>query len=479
MLIGARLVFRVVSAITAIIIARYLDENQFGAYSLALSMVDAILLCNDLGMTTLLLREGSRDKTKLQIYFGNALLVEAIASVIFLTIAITVSGLLYSQTVAYLVLLLGAATVFYEFRKPMRSIFRIMMNMKTVIWFDIAYAVLCFGGVLAISKLITPGQGLFWVAIIQVIVSFAVIAAFAIYDFKYLKPKFSLRLIPPMLKESWIFALYTSFYTLYLQISQLIIGILRDEKEVAYYSAASKMVIFVLIIPQMVYQMVLPVMFRLSKTDLPKYKRVNITLHRYFAALGYPMAVGTLLLASPIMDLLYKGKYQEGVPALQWFSFFILMRFTGNASGQSLTALDKQKTKVIIESISVVLNIILVALAVPKYGFIGAVVATVIVEAIMRLIFLRMDNYYLQISGFTRLKNILPVILASLTMGVFIYFTRDFINVIVLTLLGFIIYVFLLWIFRFFKEYDKQLFKQLIPARFQKNESTDSGGRNV
>lgn len=468
MLIGSRLFFRLLNAFTSIIIARYLDDNQFGQYSLAVAIVDTILLCNDLGMTTLLLREGSRDKAKLQLYFGNALLVETIISVIFLAIAIIVSQFVYSSTIAYLVLILGLATVFYEFRKPMRSIFRIMMNMKTVIWFDIAYAVLCFIGVLAVSKIIAPATGMLWICFIQLIFSFVVIIAFAAYDFKYLKPKFSLQAIPGMLKESWTFAIYASFYTLYMQIDQLIIGLLRNETEVAYYSAASKLVLFVLIVPQMIYQMVLPLMFKLTKEDKQKYKRLNVTLYRYFSAIGYPLAIGTFLLAEPIIRILYNGKYLQSIFALQLFAFFILMRFTGNVSGQSLTALDKQKTKMTIEVISVVINGILDLILVYFYGFIGAIIVTIFVEASVRVVFLIMDNHYLHITAWSRFKNSLPIIAASLTMGLFIIFTKKYVNVIVLTLFSSLIYLFFLWIFRFFKQYDKQLFKQLIPEKFIK-----------
>jgi len=479
MLIGTRLFFRVLNAIATLVIANYLDDRQFGQYSLAQSLTNALLLCNDLGMTTLLLREGSRDKNKMQLYFGNALLVEAIASVIYLILAIIVSQIFYSPTVVYLVLILGAGTVLYEFRKPMRSIFRILMNMKTVIWFDIAYAVLCLGGIFIITRTITPALGLFWVSIIQLIVSLGVIIAFTLYDFHLLKPKFSLRALWPMLKQSWVFSIYTSFYTLYLQIDQLIIGVIRGEKEVAHYSAACYLVTFAVIIPQMIYQMVLPVMFRLSKEDLPKYKRLNMVLYRYFAALGYPMAVGIFLLAEPIMHLLYGDKYLDSSFALQLFAIFIFMRFTGNTSGQSLTALDKQKTKMVIEVVSVVINIILDIILVYFYGFIGAVIATIFVEAGVRILFLSMDNYYLQIKSITRLRNNLPIIGASIIMGLFIYFTKSFLNVILLTILSCMIYAFFLWILRFFKPYDKQLFKQLIPARFQKNESINPSSRDI
>jgi Ca2+/Na+ antiporter len=70
-------------------------------------------------------------------------------------------------------------------------------------------------------------------------------------------------------------------------------------------------------------------------------------------------------------------------------------------------------------------------------------------------------------------KKIISPILASIVMGIFIYFTREYFNVIFLTLCGAVIYGIFLWVFRFFKEYDKQLFKQLIPKRLQKNESSN------
>ena len=150
-------------------------------------------------------------------------------------------------------------------------------------------------------------------------------------------------------------------------------------------------------------------------------------------------------------------------------AIFLLFRFLGNVSGQSLTTLDKQKQKVILQLCTFVILIILNYFLIKSYGFIGAAIATLIAEIIIRIGFIIMDFKYMKTGLFPYLKILPSMIMAGLLMGVVIYFTSPYFHVILAILFGAVIYGFFLWIFRFFKPSDKYMLKQILPNKFKFN----------
>lgn len=474
----ARVLYRLFNALVAIIVARYLGVEKFGMYSTALALINTFLIANDIGSTTLLMREGARDHKKIGLYFGNSIIIQAVASIGFFILALLAGLLLhYNQTTLWLVVILGLATLIYEFRKSFRAVLSIMLKLKYIAIFEVLAGFLTFAGTYCTSHLVTDKNiGLLVVAFIPLVINFLFIITVFFYDLKFTKPEFSWPQVWPMVKEGYIFSIYSIFYTVYLQVSILILQNARGDTEAGLYSAAAKLIILVLMIPQMLFQVALPLMFRYVKEDPEKYKKLHLILFRYLNALGLPIAVGMYLLADPIIRLVYhKSEYLPAGLALQIMAFFLIARFLGNIAGQSLTANDQQKKKVAVELSSLVLLIILNIILINKYGFLGSALATAITEIIIRFCFMIMDFSKLKQSPRDYLKKIISPILASIVMGIFIYFTKDLFNVIFLTLCGILIYGISLWLFRFFQEYDKQLFKQLIPKRLQKNESNNPG----
>ncbi len=472
---AARILFRLANALVAILVARYLGVERFGAYATALALVNTFLIANDIGSTTLILKKGSREKEKIGHYFGNSIIIQLFASLGFFILALAVGWILdYDLKTQLLVILLGSGTIIFEFRKSFRAVLSILLKLKFVAFLEVIAGLLTLIGVYAISKIVWDKDlGLLLVAAIPLIVNVFFILSVFFYDLKFIKPQFSWLGIKAMLKEGYIYSLYNIFYTIYLQVGTLMVQAYQGNEEAGLYSAAAKLIILILILPQMIFQVALPLLFRYIKEDREKYKRVHLFIFRYLNALGIPLAVGMWLLADPIIELVYhKSGYQPAALALQIMAIFLLARFLGNISGQSLTAIDQQKKKVIVEISSVVLLIILNIFFIPQYGFTGAALATVLVEIAIRISFVLMDMHYLKNSFFTYIKTLIIPGLSALIMGLFIYFTKEQLNVILAVILGALVYASCLFIGRFIKPYDWNLFKQLIPSRLTKLKKT-------
>lgn len=469
---------RLFNALIVIFIARYLGLENFGLYCTALALVNTFLIANDIGSTTLLLREGARDEKKIGLYLGNSILIQFFASLGFFALAlITAYFLKYNALTVWLVILLGIGTIIFEFRKSFRAVLRIFLKLKFFAYLEIINGLLTFISIFIVTKIIPDKNlGLILIAGIPLILNFLLIAALYVYDHKFVQAKYDLQKIWPMIKEGYEYSIYNIVYTIYFQISTLMVQAIRNDTEVGLYSAAAKLIMLLLIIPQMIFQVALPLMFKYSKIDLEKYKRIHKFIFRYLNAFAFPIIVGCFLLAEPIIRFVYhKESFMPAASALAIMSVFLIARFVGNVSGQSLTAMDKQKPKLIMELVSLVVLVGLNFWLINLYGFIGAAIATVATEIILRVSFLFFDFSALKENFLKYLKSLIAPLLASLAMGIFLYFTKSSLNVIVLILLGAVLYGLFLWAFRFINQSDKQLFKQLIPNRFKKNESINSG----
>ncbi len=463
-LLIARILFRVFNALVAIIVARYLGVEKFGIYSTALALVNTFLISNDLGSTTLLLREGSRDESKIKTYLGNSILIQLVATAAFFALCIIIGFALgYDSLTMLLVVLLGGATVVFEFRKSFRATLRILLKLKFVAVMEVFVGAGIFIGTYLVSLLVFDKDlGLIMIALAPFIFNVILIASLIIYNLKFTKISFDRKEIWPMIKEGYIYSAYNIFYIVYFQVSILMVQYMLGNTEAGLYSAASKLVILLLIVPQMIFQVGLPLMFKFAKSDLEKYKRIHKFIFRYLNAFALPAAVGIYLLAEQFIELVYAKKgFLPASEALQIFAIFLVIRFFGNVSGQSLTTQDKQKQKVIVQIFSLGILAICNYIFIKQFGFIGAVYGTLISEAVIRLSFMFMDLRYLKTGWLGYLKEMIIPGLGALIMGALLWFTKNELNVIVNVILGAIVYGTCLVVFKFIKPYDKKLFKQL------------------
>ncbi len=463
-LLIARTAFRFLTAGIMIYAARYLGVDRFGMYETALAWSNAFLALNDIGMSTLIVREAARDEKKMSLYFGNTLVVEILASIVLYIAIISIGiGLKYDPTIITLMLILGAAGLIYEFRKVMRGIFRVLLKLKAVAILETLNGILYFLITLwIITSFANVDVGLLGIAHSRLWVNVVIVLALFIYTLKFVRPSFAPKEIWPMIKQSYVFTLYNVFFMLYFQIDQIILSIIHGKTAVGIYSASSKLVGVLLFIPLMIFQVTMPIMYRYSKNDMEKYKRVNFTIWRYLIAFGFPAGVGLWLLAPEIIQLVYGTEYLASVLILQILGWFLAIRFLGISQGNSMTTTDRQGLRAGIQVVTVGINIILDIWLIQKHGAAGAAVATLITESLIAGSYLIFSARYLKESILSNFMSIVPVLLASAGMVGMLTLAKPHFHVIVLVIFGIITYSILLWVFRFFKAYDRTILNQLM-----------------
>lgn len=459
----ARTLFRLLTAAVMIYAARYLGVERFGMYETALAWSNAFLALNDVGMSTLIVREAARDEKKMAVYFGNTLIVEILLSAVLYAVILGIGfGLNYNTTTMTLMAILGAAGLVFEFRKVMRGVFRVMLKLKTVALLEILNGALYFVVTLAIiSTVADVDVGLLGLAHTRLWVNVIIVLALFIYTLKFVRPSFAPREVWPMIKQSYVFTLYNMFFMLYFQIDQIILSIIMDDAAVGVYGAPAKIVNFLLFIPIMVFQVIMPIMYRYSQDDIEKYKKINHTVWRYLAAFGIPAGIGMSILAPTIIPWVYSDTYVASIPILSVMGWFLAVRFMGISQGNSMTTTDRQGLRAGIQMVSVGVNIVLDIILIQRYGVVGAGYATLITECCIAASYLVASASYLQESLLKNFLSLLPVFFATAGMAGMLYLLAS-LHILLLTLIGALTYLVLLWLFRFFQPYDRQILQQIL-----------------
>ncbi len=461
----ARLSFRFLTAAAIVYTTNYLGVERAGMFDTANAWSNALLALSSLGMNQLILREVARDKKKLPVYLGNALVLQTVSSLGLFLIVMTIGWVLpYPPTTLALMAILTIASLIYEYRKVLRGAFRVMQNMRFIAVQEVINGSLFF--IITMIICLTVSQitaGMYGLAMMQIVVNSISIIALLWYTLRHVKPMIDVRQLSPMLRQSLIFVTYSLFLTLYFQIDQIILSVMLGPTAVGTYSAATKIVNLFLFIPLMVFQVTTPLMYRWSVAEPEKFKRLSHLLLRGLAAIGWPIAVGLYMLADTWIPLAYhKPEFLGSVAVLQILAIFLGLRFITVSYGTVLTTGDKQHLRALLQIGCIILNIILDIILTHSYGVIGPAIGTTISEGILLIGVVVATTRHLKQSPTTILGDIFPIAAASAGLGCFLYLAHGSEHAILLVLGSGFVYLVLLWLLRFFKDSDRIMLRQLV-----------------
>lgn len=163
---------------------------------------------------------------------------------------------------------------------------------------------------------------------------------------------------------------------IYLRIDQVMLGALASEAEVGFYAAAVRISEVWYFVPAAIVSSVFPGIVQLRATDEAQFHQRLQRLYNLLAFLGYVVALPVTLLAPWLVRLLFGSAYQPAGPLLAvliWAGLFANLTVARNAH---FIALDWGRAQLWTASAGAVANILLNLLLIPRYGAMGAAVAT-------------------------------------------------------------------------------------------------------
>jgi O-antigen/teichoic acid export membrane protein len=194
-----------------------------------------------------------------------------------------------------------------------------------------------------------------------------------------------------LLNDSWPLILSAAAVSIHAQIGGLMLGNMLDDQALGIYAAAKKLMQWSLI-ATVVSNSIMPVLVDTKKRNEGLYYQRLQKLYDIMIWLAIGISVTVTLTSDFVIRLLYGPDYAQAsvvLSILSWtaaFNFFSIVT-SRYLITENLTAIQLHRT-----FIGTGLNIFLSVVLIPKYGIIGASVATllsVVVQGYMSLLLFR------------------------------------------------------------------------------------------
>ena len=377
-ILGARVVSRVVSLVVVVVLANALGDTQYGRYTTLIAYLALVSVVADLGFNPLYTREAARNRQELGDYLGTLLvlkLVLAVAASVILAIALVFGARLSDLIVPGAALLIATA-----YANLLRNTFYAVGRAE----FDavaIVAEIAIQGGLIILGALRHAGVGYFvWAYtasfLFTIVYSLVVIRVFRLGRVRL---GVDLNLVRRWFPLALPFA-FTFFLTnLYFRADVPILQHFRSFAEVGWYTFAYKPFEALQFVPLAIQVVVYPLLGVYYVSDP---QRLRVAYERFFKVLvllGWPLTVGTFVLVHPIGRLF--RLFPESEPALRILALGIVFLFANSAFYAMLNATNRQHLNAWATGLAAAINIVLNLILIPFYGYLAASTTTVVTEA--------------------------------------------------------------------------------------------------
>lgn len=399
-LLGGQAAERVLKLVVMAVLARYLGKTSFGLYAFVLTYVEFFHLLTDLGLQTILVREMARGPHRAEELLGSALTLKLAAAA--LSAALAVLVLRWTGHPASTAVLAGWAALglFLSFRlssvrQVFDSVFQVRLEMRAPVALGVASELLSALGLLAAVWWKLDLAALLAVQNLAYLPGAAALARLTQARIP-VRPRWSGRTLWGLLKESYPLGLSNLFTLAYVKLDILMLSAMQGDEAVGVYAAAYKLTGSLTILPTALLGSLFPLMSQYARTApevLPRlfHRSLNVIL---VAAL--PLAVAGTVLARGVIHLVYGGQFGAAAGALRVLIWAVAVSFLSYLLTSALNAMDRQRLYLGMTASMTALNAALNWVWIPRYGFMGAAVATLITEAALLLLCLRALAPYLK-----------------------------------------------------------------------------------
>lgn len=408
-LFGAQIITSFLTPILLIYIARTLGDEMFGKYSFILSLVGIFLVISEFGIKSVAIRDVARDTSSVDQYLRNIISLKflfSIASIIIFVLFVTLLDMPRDTTLASYIF---AGGLFFQ---SMSYAFRWVFHALQIMEFEALQRVIERSLLLVLSMLILwRGFGLIalsLVFLITQIVIFILSLLFVARKIRTVSIKADLSFFVYIIKTAVFFALCEVLWMIYFRIDIVMLAKIRGETEVGWYNAAYVIVNFITLISMIMMQAMFPILSSLYEKEKAKLKETAESLFRYLIIIALSLVPIVFVLSDKIINLIYGAGYSHSINALKILIIVILFLFPGNLFAHILASSNRHKQLALVNFLGVVVNVVLNFIFIPKYGYLGAGISTIITEVILCLLLYRVMSRFIKISSLRIILSLMP-----------------------------------------------------------------------
>jgi O-antigen/teichoic acid export membrane protein len=467
-ILAARTVSRLISLVVVIVLANALGSDGYGRYTTLVVYSGLVSVVGDLGFQSLYTREAARNRAELGHYLGTLVilrLVLAAASAVVLAIALGFGAHLPELIVPGCALLIATA-----YASLLRNTFYAVGRAE----FDaiaIVAETLIQAGLIVLGSRRNAGVAYYVWAYASSYTFTIVYSLVVIQVFKLgrIRLRLDLDLMWRWIPWALPFALTFFLTNVYFSAGKIILQQFRPFAEVGWYNLAYKPYEALQFVPLAIQTVVYPVLGVLFLTEAARLKLAYERFFKVLVLLGWPLTVGTFVLVHPINSIFNRsGQFAQSEPALRILAFGIVFLFANSAFYAMLNATNRQLLNAVATAVAAVLAVGLNFALIPFFGYLGASVVTVLVEAALCAagwFFVQVERPDLRLEV-VRLSWRIAV--AGLIMGAVLFPLRG-LSIFLTVPLGFAVYLAAVFLLRAVERDEYELAADSLLARLRRN----------
>jgi O-antigen/teichoic acid export membrane protein len=170
--------------------------------------------------------------------------------------------------------------------------------------------------------------------------------------------------------------------SLYYRLDTILLSKLTSAAVLGWYGAAYRLFDTLVFLPNIVASAVLfPILAMLSTQSRPALRRAMGKGLDIILIVGVPISVGLLVLADPIIRLIYRQPdFVHAVPALQWLAVGLLLLYVNSILAVTVVSLNQERKMTLVAGLALVFNLVLNLVLIPPFQQVGAAFTTTATE---------------------------------------------------------------------------------------------------
>jgi O-antigen/teichoic acid export membrane protein len=371
---------RATSFVLYAMVARHLGAFEFGRLSLALSVFYMFQITAAAGLKIVIVRQLAKDQSQTRLYFNNSCAIVALSSVVSLAaLFIFVQFMHYSAATNSVVLLLSLGLFPYAISAVCEGIFQAWERMRYIAYVNVPANIAKMAGA---YLLLSRNEGLFPV-ILVLLTSFFAVAGIEVWlllrRFPAPQASISIPFSLATIRSAITFLAIDKVVALETSLNVIFLSKLATEREVGLYSAATQLMVPLVLVYQSIAQSIFPVMCRKVEPGFQALKRIAEQAIEVLLVLALPTVAGILFLGQWGLSVLYKNPaFLEAVPGLRIMAWILIPQVFTNVLGQVLVATHREKATLRIAVVDMLLNLVAGWFLIKHYGLRGAAVTLLV-----------------------------------------------------------------------------------------------------
>ncbi|HEX9017076.1 MAG TPA: oligosaccharide flippase family protein, partial [Chloroflexota bacterium] len=462
---GTSLLNKLLDLALAMYTLRVLGPEGVGKYTFAVVVLGNLDIVANFGLGTLLTREVARDRGNADRYLGNTLVTRGglwLLSMIAVALLLgPLSGPLgITPDVGLAILLLTIGLLPSLASGALSALFQAYERFEFPAGVTVVTSVLKIA--LSVAAL-ASGMGFVGLAGVSVVsnaVTLAVLFGLTLAVLYRPRPHFSPRFSLDMLRLSYPLMLNNLLNSLFFRVDSLMLKPMAGDAQLGWYGTAYKFIDGLGIISSSFTLALFPMLSRHAQSPGPQLSRSFGYAIKVLLLVSLPICVGTTLIAPEIILLFAGPEYlPHSALALQILIWFLPFSFVNGVTQYVLIAINQQRFITFSFAVATVFNVAANLLLIPRYGYAGAAVTTVLSEWVLMVPFWYCVRTHLP--PVQVLRIVWKPALAAAAMGAEVWLLRDW-NVLAATLLAPLVYAAGLLVLRTFDEAEIEMAKKIV-----------------